>query len=55
MPREGKAEIAEKWKQYTVPLVDALCTGIHKRFDEVMEDEMPKIFLRQSPKQENMS
>ena len=22
-----------------VPLVDALCTGIHKRFDEVMEDE----------------
>ncbi len=34
-----KEKLQRNGKQYMVPLVDALCTGIHKRFDEVMDDE----------------
>ena len=34
-----KQKLQRNGKQYMVPLVDTLCTGIHKRFDEVMEDK----------------
>jgi hypothetical protein len=34
-----KEKLQRNGKQYIVPLVDAFCTGIRKRFDEVMDDE----------------
>lgn len=39
MPREGKAEIAEKWKTVHGAFSWCSLSGIHKKFDEVMEDE----------------
>ena len=37
--QKEKEKLQKNGKLYMVPLVDALYTGIHKRFDEVMEDE----------------
>ncbi len=37
--KKEKEKLQRNGKQYMVPLVYALCTGIHKRFDEVMDDE----------------